>query len=458
MRHRKNHRVAAGKNPAATRHPLRSESPTELGGVRAMFGRHAYLIGGLLTVMMMGLLTAAAAAFSYRTMSSAEDSMRQRSSNVDVAMRSKSPGSDQRSSQAPINAWTAFVDANFAGDQACAECHVREYEAHLRSGHSRTLTPMKDSDFAKSLIEIESYQDKRRDQTFEFSGSPDEFLVRDMKHAPNVAIPVTWLLGSGIHAQTPIAVDETTQSGVELRWSAIPDSQTVAVTPDHERFDRFAAGTIECFGRPLDSADIRACLGCHSTMTPPDSLPIRHSLVMPNVGCERCHGPRKQHVELAHAGFAEDAKPMIQYETSEAYLDACAQCHRDESSVNPDAAEHELARFQPYGIKRSRCFQRSPGNMTCSTCHDPHDTVSHDRSRSIDQCLQCHSDLPSKSPSDSPPTVCSHEPNGDCIECHMPTVPWSNGISFHDHWIRIPVNTETLDATLTNAPADSTGE
>ncbi|EMI16002.1 C-type cytochrome precursor- periplasmic heme binding protein [Rhodopirellula maiorica SM1] len=176
--------------------------------------------------------------------------------------------------QQAVSGWNQLISANFAGDQACAECHEKEYQAHLRSGHSRTLTRIHDSPLASKLAEMRHYQDPRREQVFEFSQREDQFFVSDTANATGVAVPVTWLLGSGIHAQTPIAVDEATQSGVELRWSYYGSRDQVGMTPDHERFDDFAQGTIECFGRPMDTADIRACLGCHSTLTPPPSLPI----------------------------------------------------------------------------------------------------------------------------------------------------------------------------------------
>ncbi len=327
-----------------------------------------------------------------------------------------------------LAAWRALVTVNFAGDAACAECHAREYEAHLRSGHSRTATPMAQSALAQRLAS-QSYTDPRRQQTFQFELVGDQFFVRDIDRPDMPTIPVMWLLGSGTHAQTPISVDEQTQSGVEFRWSYLAHEDALGTTPDHERFDDFREGTIECFGRPLDSAGIRACLACHTTLNPPPQLPILQSLYVSNVGCERCHGPRKKHVEQAYAGLAEETKPLLQYESASAYMDACAQCHRDETKVSPQSPPHELVRFQPYGLKRSRCYLESSGNMTCSTCHDPHDTVSHDRIAYKDQCQRCHQP--------GTASVCPESPAGNCVECHMPAVEWTAGISFHDHWIRV---------------------
>ncbi len=340
-----------------------------------------------------------------------------------------------RAVQQKAESWNSFIAANFAGDQACAECHPSEYEAHIRSGHSHTAMLMNETSVAVKLSNQKIYQDTRRDQQFEFAQKNGQFWVRDTSHAAEKSLPVTWLLGSGHHAQTPIAVDEVSQRGVELRWSYFPQDNRVGLTPDHERFDDFAADTIECFGRPMTDSDLRACLGCHSTSMPPPELPLINSMIVANVGCERCHGPRKKHVELAHLGRAEEVKPLLQYETAVQYMAACANCHRDASAITPDMTPEELARFQPYGIQRSKCYLNSPDKLTCSTCHDPHDTVSHDRSRSIAQCNQCHENGTLSTP--------SHQPGGDCIECHMPLMPWKAGIAFHDHRIRILSNAKS---------------
>jgi len=332
--------------------------------------------------------------------------------------------------QASVQLWKDLIKQNFSCDEACADCHREIYEAHLRSGHSHTATPMLASDLATTLLEVGFHQDRRRGQTFEFSQVDNLFHVIDVGNDHVAPLPVTWLLGSGQHAQTPISINELTQTGVELRWSHIAGDGLLSVTPDQDRFDSYQANTLQCFGRPMDASDIRACLGCHTTVGPPNSVPILDELYVPNVGCERCHGPRKKHVALARQGLPTTVPPLIQYKSAESYLDQCSQCHRDESTVSPGAKPHELVRFQPYGLKRSRCYQADPEKMTCSACHDPHDAVSHDRSAYIAQCQQCHQRGTGEQ--------CPRAPGGDCITCHMPPLEWTSGISFHDHWIRIP--------------------
>ncbi|MCC9657420.1 multiheme c-type cytochrome [Rhodopirellula halodulae] len=351
-----------------------------------------------------------------------------------------------------VNRWSGFIQTQFAGDEACKPCHVAEYEAHLRSGHSRTATAMARTDFAAQLLRLQEYHDSRRDQTFHFRLKDDQFWVSTNSQTTrlkktgqgrgtdagqsitpepptNVSVKVDWLLGSGTHAQTPIAIQADGSQGIELRWSAFKGHSDPKLTPDHEAFDQFQAGTAECFGRPMDAMDVRSCLGCHSTVVPPPPLPLTAVTTIANVGCERCHGPRKEHVLMAEKGMAEQSKPMINLHDAEAYMETCSACHRDERSVAVDATEAEKARFQPYGLKKSACYLAAPEQLTCSTCHDPHDTTSHDREQYIQQCNTCHQDADH--------TVCPKQPTGDCVECHMPLTEWTQGISFHDHWIRV---------------------
>ncbi|MBD3673550.1 MAG: heme-binding protein [Planctomycetaceae bacterium] len=278
------------------------------------------------------------------------------------------------------------------------------------------------------ILNGKSYDDPRRDQSFSFSREQDQFFVSTIDAGREVKFPVTWLLGSGTHARTPVSIDPGSGLGVEFRWTWFANLEALGVTPDHERFDDYQPGTLDCFGRPLGKTQVRACVTCHMTAVPPEEIPASREHFLANVGCERCHGPRKKHVELAHQGRAEESPPLFTYDDPEEYMDRCAQCHRDETNIPSDTAPHELARFQPYGLKRSRCFQES--SMTCSTCHDPHDRVSTDRAQYRRICLSCHSS--------SEQTACPIEPAGKCIECHMPAVEWSSGIEFHDHEIRVP--------------------
>lgn len=342
-----------------------------------------------------------------------------------------------------IQQWNDLIKTEFAGDLACASCHSDQFAAHQRSGHSHTLAPMASSQLARDLKKRGHWRDPHRNQSFEFTLEHAHFRVS----RENRAIRVNWLVGSGKHAQTPVATDAEGRRGVEIRLTAFGERRKLGLTPDHDRFDSYGASSEECFGRPMDSSDVRSCLGCHSTAIPPSELPLNESELILNVSCERCHGPRKAHVTLARMGRAEAARPMLDLENAEIYMDICSGCHRDERSVQADAPKKDRVRFQPYGLKRSRCYVESAGAMTCSTCHDPHDAPSLDRRAYRDQCQRCHQELRS--------AVCPTDPRGDCIACHMPEVEWTAGITFHDHFIHVPDVAKEGDRPLANQNSTS---
>ena len=109
--------------------------------------------------------------------------------------------------------------------------------------------------------------------------------------------------------------------------------------------------------------------------------------MIPNVSCERCHGPGRAHVEAARRG-APDAELELPFGpdrfTAESLLMSCGTCHRHPSRSHPGQIRPDdphLARFQPVGILQSRCFRESGGAFSCVTCHDPHARASSDRLR-----------------------------------------------------------------------------
>lgn len=152
-----------------------------------------------LIVIMFLILTAI-------TVSCTDDKPRpsQRESQTGNSQQATSPVSGRD----PESVWKQFLTANFAGDLACAECHRKEYEAHQRSGHSHTSVLMSKSNLAGRLAQMSAYEDPRRDQRWLFAIRDDQFTVQDETHPTMPALSVSWLLGSGTHAQTAIAVDE----------------------------------------------------------------------------------------------------------------------------------------------------------------------------------------------------------------------------------------------------------
>jgi hypothetical protein len=266
-----------------------------------------------------------------------------------------------------------------------------------------------------------------------------------------------YAFGSGHHATTFMTVIHPGIPKIlEHRLTYFAREQALGLTPGHGA--RAHLGGVTPRGGVLLADDARKCFGCHTTQTSarPDRA-IDEETLIPNVSCERCHGPGKAHVEAARRG-APEAELELPFGpgrfTAEGLLRLCGTCHRHPSRLEPDKIRPDnphMARFQPVGMLQSRCFRESGGAFSCVTCHDAHARASSDRAPYLAVCLSCHAASgpgtdPSPRPADSHArprdtptskgTPCPVEPGGDCVACHMPRVDAGQRVLFADHWIR----------------------
>lgn len=338
-------------------------------------------------------------------------------------------------------------DGPYVGSKACVECHSSESAIHERSGHARTLGLAAASPLAHRLDGRTVADPERPDVTWEYALRDGIFQAqRSEKGLGEVErFVLEYVLGSGDHAASFVTVtDPRKPTSSEHRLTYFSGSDSFEITPG-QRATNPASGTTH-HSRELSPRETLKCFGCHTTPdsltteTAPGQAPIADAeRLSPNVGCEKCHGPARAHVEAARRGLADLTMPFGPGRwTADSQLGLCGQCHRHPSRFPAERIrtdDAQLARFQPIGLMQSRCYTQSQGALSCVTCHNPHEKTSKEGRAYEVACLACHGGPATATAERKLP--CPVSPSGACLDCHMPKLDSGQGVLYTDHWIRI---------------------
>jgi YD repeat-containing protein len=336
----------------------------------------------------------------------------------------------------------------YVGAAACRECHPGESPLYARSGHCRTIWPAESG--RNPLIAWLDGQTWNDPEVPEVRWS---YHVRDGRlvvertvdgHAETLALDYGF--GSGTHGVTFVALQPGAEpgldpAGIEHRLSYFALGRRLGITPGQERSEsseeRMGPQNVP-FGKPNPPDRIQQCFGCHSTLTSTlASNRLELATWIPNVSCERCHGPGRAHIEAARRGETDLTMRMGQHRVEPAVeVGLCGSCHRLPSAIpsaklRPD--EPQNVRFHGVGISMSSCYADGLSGLRCVSCHDPHDRASTDRTAYEAVCLSCH-----QAGSKSKQEPCPVSPAADCLSCHMPRREIGGNNRFTDHWIRKP--------------------
>lgn len=340
-----------------------------------------------------------------------------------------------------VLAWAEYPERRSEGDpyvgsKACGECHPGIYALHTNSGHARTLRPAARRLISRALDGRTIADPERPGVDYSYRLDSRGFHVtRNTPGETGQEFLIDFALGSGHHATTFVGVsdpDPVQPKLLEHRLTHYADGDHMDVTPG-QREGLNIPGLVP-WGRVLEGKDAVKCLRCHSTRISrySDSW-VDFATLIPDVACERCHGPGRDHIEAARRGEEDLRMPLgLERWTADEMMSACGECHRHPANapagmINPD--NPHLARFQPVGLMQSRCYTASEGALSCLNCHDPHARVESDHVSYESACLSCHSRPGQRE--------CNVSPRNGCVTCHMPGVDSGQGVLFTDHWIRV---------------------
>jgi len=362
----------------------------------------------------------------------------------------------------PFPAEGRFRTDPYVGSRVCAECHPGEAALHSGSGHALTLLPAGRRTRARRLDGMTVPDPERPEVLWSYQFRDGRLQIAREAAGRVEKWIADYAFGSGHHAMTFVNVlDPSIPKVLEHRITYYTQERTLGITPGQDA--DVASSEVKPHGRELNPRDARKCFRCHSTqIAARGDERIDEDTMIPNISCERCHGPGRAHVLDARRGASESELSLPfgpDRWTAETLLKLCGECHRHPSRARPGQIRPDdphLARFQPVGLMQSKCYVRSAGALSCVTCHDPHARASPDRASYDAKCLECHGGpVLTASPANSLPTaglLCTVSPRERCVECHMPRVESGQHILFSDHWIRIRREGESSLSIPTSMP------
>jgi tetratricopeptide (TPR) repeat protein len=357
--------------------------------------------------------------------------------------------------------------SGYADLQTCAGCHGAIAQQYALTGMAQSFGAVRRVNEVtyQHAASAESISVATKDGISRMERHQTGF---DGKIANAFSATIDYWFGSGNHARSYFSRTSSNEL-IELPltwysekggyWAMSPGYDS----PSHAGFSRKAT---------------YRCMFCHNAYpemaTGADRMDngTKFPLNLPQgIDCQRCHGPGQSHVTAAIAG-----RPAAELESlivNPAHLpldrrdEVCFPCHLEPTSMTlpsylpvygrgvfsyvpgqpleqyiryfdhaPGSGQDDKFEFAgaPYRLRKSKCFTASGGNLTCITCHDPHQP---DKAQSIARadaaCVNCHSERMAALKRDG-----AHPSSGECVSCHMPQCRPSDSIhvTVTDHYIQ----------------------
>ncbi|WP_447640147.1 MULTISPECIES: multiheme c-type cytochrome [Chitinophagaceae] len=328
---------------------------------------------------------------------------------------------------------------SYAGSAACVSCHKDIAEHYFHTGHYHA-TSVADAAWLQKLHVSDTVVQYGEDKMVKLENRNGALYQSYFENGNKTASEKTDIVfGSGEKALTfgywkgkKMLQLPLTYLSKDNLWTNSP-----GFPMDHAYFTR-----------PI----ISRCFECHASytlkyeeQTGPMQLTeyIEPNTVVYGIDCERCHGPAAEHVafqqknpEVKEARFITSIKTLSRQQK----IDMCGTCH----SGNP-ASLRSIFAFKPgdtlssfylyapglpadvHGmqlqmLEQSKCYQQS--ELTCNTCHSPHDNEANAQQSFIAKCMSCHQQ--------SQHAKLEFVQSGSCINCHMP-LETSHSLDFNNN-------------------------
>lgn len=301
--------------------------------------------------------------------------------------------------------------SNYVDGEVCASCHQDVAETYRKTGMGRSFSlptaanAVEDYAHANTIVHQPSglrYTMVERNGEFFQHRSQVGFHGKETNVMEE---RIDYVIGSGNHSRSYLHRAPDGQL-IELPMSWYSEgSGHWAMSPGYEGKDQ----------KDFRRAVTAECMFCHNGY-PEVDVGLERSIfpekLPQGIDCQRCHGPGRAHVEAAksHSKLELIQSTIVNPGRldRERQLEVCMQCHLKTSYYEPNeqrAFDRTVFSYRPgqpledfklyfepaghekddgfeiahaaYRLRKSACFRNS--QMTCLTCHDPHD-IPHGRS------------------------------------------------------------------------------
>jgi tetratricopeptide (TPR) repeat protein len=356
----------------------------------------------------------------------------------------------------PLSKTPSISNEGYLEPGACAACHREIAESYARTAMARsfgrvrpdkTFPELNGGTFHHAVSEEFFTVDEREGKShlkrrqIGFDGSVANVLEAQIEY---------WF-GSGKHARSYIS---RTKSGdlVELPISWYSENGGYwAMSPAYDRPDHSG------FSRKITFR----CMFCHNgyPQFQPGAVALEGDTFFPErlpegIDCQRCHGPGQAHLDAIRQKLSSDRVRSAIVNPArlshDRQMEVCMQCHLETTSLRLPATLLRYGRgvfsYRPgeplenyvlhfdrasgssfddrfefggaaYRMRKSPCYVKSRGALSCTTCHNPHEpsdtpaAVSH----YTETCQSCHRITVEKLIAER-----RHPVSQDCASCHMP--------------------------------------
>ncbi len=328
----------------------------------------------------------------------------------------------------------ASQDNQFVGSDQCVACHAGIANVQSTSNHSITVRRVeKLKDLGKAVPLHFSDRANGVEYRLETSTSPNRFLdLVALKDEREERLGLLWGFGAGRKGITFLGRAKNGDYGQSLlSWYRKTNSLDVTTGLEKKVKDSHDA-----LADWMTLPQREHCFNCHVTREA-EAAPETMNEKDVGIRCERCHGAGQKHIQAVTTkkrgpGLAI-RNPGKLKAIEQLYF--CGACHGIPPgstavyTISRNMADPRIVRYPAQRLVLSRCYTETPGNLNCTSCHNPHENLPQSVQYFDSKCKSCHR-------TQGPAPSCSAA-SKDCVQCHMPRATgFMTHSDFADHWIR----------------------